>query len=265
MALLLPTSIFAASFNCESTSLDEIEKTICSNSEVSQLDEIMANLYKSLKSTHDNAGHLYSDQSFDSISKSQRDWIKIRNSCASTDCLKSKYLERTYELSSYLKKATYTTSIPFLENIIKKALGIEYVGELGENTVITSGVCNNSQCDHKYSLLLQFNGRDYPPTGKGVCGGTLNNYIAYIELDIKFDIISKKYLYNFACGGEQGFIYVKPDYSLDSFTYNYTAGYYLSGKFHPAFIVEKDSKGSLTYHRISDISAGEMGGNSHLY
>lgn len=91
--LLLPVSTAnAASFDCVKAST-WTEKTICSNTELSKLDEVMAHQYKAkLVSAFD-----YEDSSVYKISirNEQRNWLKFqRNSCKSTECLIREYKER---------------------------------------------------------------------------------------------------------------------------------------------------------------------------
>jgi uncharacterized protein len=99
----------AASFDC-SKAATAVEKTICSNSSISSLDEDLANLYKPVASTErDN----------------QRAWIKERNQCnANEACLTRQYLARIAQLrlSKDEKKNPQTFNQPNKEVIKSPAL-----------------------------------------------------------------------------------------------------------------------------------------------
>jgi len=86
-AILLAANVCkSASFDCsKATSL--VERTICADRELSNLDSKLGNLYKEKKASNPDIG------------SSQREWLRgIRNACSSTECLKSAYLERISEI-----------------------------------------------------------------------------------------------------------------------------------------------------------------------
>ena len=80
----------AASFPCEKAQI-RIEKAICADTELSQLDEYLARYYGGARAgLGAGAACLAADQ---------RSWLgKTRNACADTACLKKAYLERLGEL-----------------------------------------------------------------------------------------------------------------------------------------------------------------------
>ena len=84
----------AASFDCNKAATF-VEKTICANPELSNLDDLMANNYRLMRAAGIGAGA----QSH--LKQSQRDWIKIRNKCASIACLKFQYLARSSAICEY--------------------------------------------------------------------------------------------------------------------------------------------------------------------
>ena len=82
------------SFDCSKTQ-SLIDKKICSNENLSYLDNQMASLYKSaIAHTSDT----------DQIKKAQKNWLKnYRNKCSDNDaCLEKEYLNRINELNSML-------------------------------------------------------------------------------------------------------------------------------------------------------------------
>ena len=93
--VVIPSVIFAASFDC-GKSTSEIEKLICSDEELSKLDESLSEAYlRALNRT---------DIKQQTI-KSQRQWLENeRNICQNIECIKSAYETRIKELgflSSY--------------------------------------------------------------------------------------------------------------------------------------------------------------------
>ena len=112
---------FGASFNCSKAS-SEVEVMICSDSELSVLDDNLSKIYKQLLSESDNKEHLKLEQ---------MKWIKIRNNCDTIDCLKKSYDNRILNLKN--------NSLDFENNnskIDKKSLNNskKYAGViLGEN------------------------------------------------------------------------------------------------------------------------------------
>ena len=90
VALLLISSYsLAASFDCNNASTN-IEKIICSNNELSSLDDELSEVYKS--ATLKDA----------SIKQSQREWIKQRNNCDTDSCIIENYKNRINELKLIL-------------------------------------------------------------------------------------------------------------------------------------------------------------------
>ncbi|WP_445780276.1 lysozyme inhibitor LprI family protein [Shewanella sp.] len=83
---LLP-HVQAASFDCEKAG-NKIERTICQDPEISMLDEELSRVYKMVRVKEKQ------------VVKEQRAWLKIRNKCADSACLKKIYSERVAELVS---------------------------------------------------------------------------------------------------------------------------------------------------------------------
>lgn len=99
----------SASFDCAHASTN-IEKTICSDRELSRLDEELSAAYKSALASLDTKK---------SVTESQRQWIsKERNTCeqytkktVATSCLKAAYQLRTFMLRSMSTPMTKTLGI----------------------------------------------------------------------------------------------------------------------------------------------------------
>ena len=77
----------AASFDCSKT-LSKIEVKIYLDAELSQLDSELGELYRSLRPSDSHTVH------------QQKQWLRLRDSCDSIDCLKRAYLTRISELNS---------------------------------------------------------------------------------------------------------------------------------------------------------------------
>lgn len=83
---------YSASFDCSKAS-SFVENAICSNSELSALDDSLSSAYsKALKDADPG----------DEIKSSQRNWMKNRNSCQDNACLKKAYSQRINELTTEL-------------------------------------------------------------------------------------------------------------------------------------------------------------------
>lgn len=89
ISLCLHGQAQGASFDCDKT-LTKVEKIICSNPELSALDEELDKVYR-------EALQKAPDQS--ALKLQQLGWLKERNSCKDTSCLNVQYLLRNGELS----------------------------------------------------------------------------------------------------------------------------------------------------------------------
>lgn len=91
--LLLSAPAQAASFDCAKAS-SKVEKLICSDVEISRLDNDLSELYrKTSKENRQYQAILVSEQ---------RAWLKKRNRCANADCLRNHYMQRISEIDSYM-------------------------------------------------------------------------------------------------------------------------------------------------------------------
>ncbi|MFH0783567.1 MAG: lysozyme inhibitor LprI family protein [Pseudomonadota bacterium] len=93
----------AASFDCTKATTT-VEKLVCSDAELSKLDEELATIYASAL-----AATKYSD----AVKKEQRIWLKARNnSCSENECLRTMYINRKNGLSTFLASMATISSTP---------------------------------------------------------------------------------------------------------------------------------------------------------
>lgn len=93
--LVLLASSNAASFDCTKAT-SKIEKMICNDSDLSQLDEDLSAAYRSA---------LQEGKQSEELKQDQRRWIKERNSCSDITCVKESYKSRIATLSLGMKVA----------------------------------------------------------------------------------------------------------------------------------------------------------------
>lgn len=87
-ALLLSTNLYSASFDCAKAGT-KVEQMICSDLELSKLDEQLAQSYKVAAQDKTQA---------EQIQRSQKQWMKERNGCADVVCVKDAYRKRIRQL-----------------------------------------------------------------------------------------------------------------------------------------------------------------------
>jgi uncharacterized protein len=87
----LPTTALATSFDCSKAPLT-VEKLICSNNELSQLDDALAEVYSRVSSNTEHE---------DILKRDQRLWLKDRNKCKDVSCLHRHYSSRIADIDSY--------------------------------------------------------------------------------------------------------------------------------------------------------------------
>ncbi|MDR1007337.1 MAG: hypothetical protein LBL65_02075 [Campylobacteraceae bacterium] len=115
------TFLFPASFDCKKAKTD-VEKLICSNEELSQLDEELNLLYEQARIITSNIGIEYNQKrDYDkpqedktiilhpnvkktSIYKNQLSWLKERDNCKDEDCTKTLYINQAKSLNEIIEK-----------------------------------------------------------------------------------------------------------------------------------------------------------------
>jgi len=101
--LLLSESIAAASFPCEKAATP-VEKMICSDTTLSELDEHLGRYYGAARAQLGRGGTC--------LATNQRQWLSsMRNACTDTTCLKRVYLARLAELDPLQPGATAIKAI----------------------------------------------------------------------------------------------------------------------------------------------------------
>jgi uncharacterized protein len=90
LTLTLSTVAFAdgPAFNCAKAS-SKVEKMICADPTLSSADSVNADIYKEALQTSDNANQ---------VKQEQRQWLKARNTCQTTDCIGKAYDARYNQL-----------------------------------------------------------------------------------------------------------------------------------------------------------------------
>jgi uncharacterized protein len=141
--LALVTTVQAASFDCAKAA-STIEKLICSDDDLSKLDEALSKVYQQeVEQSEDRTKAI----------KEQRQWLKEnRNSCHDADCLKLAYKERIHKIEM--------TTHPKASDVIDGDWEIVYSCEGA--TGIYAERCSNGDRDH-FELYLW-------STGNHLCG-----------------------------------------------------------------------------------------------
>ena len=145
----------SASFDCDKA-FTKVEKIICTDSNLSALDERLSSLYKEVLKKTDDKNY---------FNKEQIDWLRIRNKCNDTECVTQSYRDRIKTLSNFSGVASETKSIiasasstsstsSAQADYLKKNIGFtllegkgyplckEYVGMLNEAQYIEIPACN---------------------------------------------------------------------------------------------------------------------------
>lgn len=111
--LTTASSAQAASFDCAKAST-RVEKIICNNQELSDLDAKMDQVYRDSLSAYDYYKGL-------EVTSDQRKWIKItRSACKDVACIKNAYLLRIDELNAPFNSKQNQPHNIFLKDVIVK-------------------------------------------------------------------------------------------------------------------------------------------------
>ena len=125
--LVLSSGSFAAGFDC-SKATTFIEQAICSNKQLSELDDSLAKAYKKSLASQGNA---------ETIKNRQKEWLsKERNACKDVSCIKNSYDKRLAELTKSVAtslEAGKEVTIPDNEQWIINSF-MPYVSENGIGT-----------------------------------------------------------------------------------------------------------------------------------
>jgi uncharacterized protein len=106
ICILIPTICFAASFDCTKAK-SPVEKVICTDTELSKLDEDLSKVYKDALKEHPVENY---------VKTRQRAWIKTNSYCDKSklaNCLKENYKGRIKQLNEINKIQVYSNSNKF--------------------------------------------------------------------------------------------------------------------------------------------------------
>jgi uncharacterized protein len=125
------TFLFPASFDCRKAKTD-VEKLICSNEELSKLDEELNPLYEQARIITSHIGIEYNQKRDEdeiiilhpnvkktSVYKNQLSWLQKRDNCKDEDCIKTLYSNQTKHLSEIIKKYLLDINKAFDEARVK--------------------------------------------------------------------------------------------------------------------------------------------------
>jgi len=123
VAVLIPCLGFSASFDCKKAK-SFTEKAICSDDELSALDEALALEFKETMSRSLKS---------DAVKKAQLDWMKnTRDKCKDIDCIKASYRKRIADLSQTEKENSGFNIVgryKFIEGDSKGYMTVESAGK----------------------------------------------------------------------------------------------------------------------------------------
>ncbi len=178
MASIAPTQ--AASFNCMSAH-SLIEHAICSSQELSGLDDLIADFYKSALASSEDAAI---------VQGAQRRWIAERNKCTNVGCLVNAYQTRIWQLLPPHERGerwvsgVYEVGGNRLDLIQTKAHEIRFrlfaissngnMGELEGNGQIYDGVAKYADKRNECNLTLHIKARKIVLSQAGYCGFGMN-------------------------------------------------------------------------------------------
>lgn len=100
--LLESTTPFAASFDCNKAA-SFIEKAICSNEEISRLDDELAVNFK-------NAKNSISGEAVQELIATQKQWLSVRNKCTNDKCLIDSYSKRIDAIAGHSSVSNISSS-----------------------------------------------------------------------------------------------------------------------------------------------------------
>jgi uncharacterized protein len=167
----------AASFDCTKAATS-IDKLICNDRELLKLDDKLDSAYKaSLK----NSPHTIA------IRQSQRKWMRVRNDCTDTACVKLTYESRLKELTEDTQRADFGEYIPF-DTLYTKYNPVLCDKFLGVNINLRIASPSKEDADDFFKMC--------PNISQSVKNVALDDYALY-QVDIDNDGIEDKVLYTY--------------------------------------------------------------------
>lgn len=92
-ALIATSAASAASFDCSSPRLANVERLVCADASISASDSELQSVYRNARQRDPSV----------SLIQSQREWLKTRNACADASCLRQAYADRITVLKTALE------------------------------------------------------------------------------------------------------------------------------------------------------------------
>jgi uncharacterized protein len=184
MCLVLTRWAWAATFDCDKASTF-VEKVICSDLRLTNLDDQLARLYKDALAASSNSGALKAEQ---------KAWLSSRNQCKDSDCIMKAYDDRISVLSAmsppaksedvtgtYKMKDRGAAGVVLVQQTangrIKFYLNATYhtnTGELSGEVPLTGEAANYVDKELDCTLSFNFVPGSLVPNQDGSCGMGLN-------------------------------------------------------------------------------------------
>jgi uncharacterized protein len=179
VSLALIPSAQAASFDCAKASTF-VEKAICSDKQLSSMDDQLAGLYKAARAANANAATVEADQ---------KAWLSSRNQCADAACLKKAYAGRIAALSGSsaapasggftgtYKMKNGEALVQETNGRIKFSINAAYdqnVGEVAGEAPLAGDTAKYVDQDADCGLSFKFAAGKLDLTQDGTCGMGLN-------------------------------------------------------------------------------------------
>jgi uncharacterized protein len=178
LCLALMPSARAATFDCKKASTFA-EKVVCSDSQLSAMDDELGRLYK---------GALAGTPNNETLESDQKAWLSLRDQCRDSDCIKKAYADRisalkgssadtaesvtgTYKMKNGEVRVQQTTGrIKFYVNATYQT----NVGEVSGEAPLTGGAASYADRDNDCALAFKFASAKLVVSQDGSCGMGLN-------------------------------------------------------------------------------------------
>jgi uncharacterized protein len=164
MCLVLVPSARAASFDCAKAS-SFVEKAICSDKQLSGMDDQLARLYKTARGAASNAA----------LEAEQKAWLSSRDQCTDAACLKKAYADRIAALSG--PAAVPSAAGQQTAGKIKFSINATYgqnTGEVSGDVPLTGDSAKYVDRDADCTLSFKFAAGKLDVAQDGTCGMGLN-------------------------------------------------------------------------------------------
>jgi uncharacterized protein len=167
-ACLAPLISLGASFDC-SRKVSSVERVICSNEELSKLDDMLAAAYKTVRARSPNDTQL---------AREQRQWLTRRDACGNNlDCLRAAYKERVKDLETQSIGLTTNKMFDGAWDCSKSQGGQSHSLRLGIKDGKVTGLAASSVLERGKegadSYVCEFNLTEVPKHRQRIEGGTL--------------------------------------------------------------------------------------------